>query len=222
DLLEQHPSTVDHDDLTGHVIALDEEADCAVHVFGRAEAHEHGAFALPAEVFRRGVVGREHGARGDGVHADVGTERPGEDAGEVDEAGLGHAVVRVVGPGLEGGEVGDVDDHAASVSAEERYGGPGQEERPLQVDAQDPVPGGFIDGEQRCGFEGGCAVHQDVESAEGIGDPADQGVDVGREGDVRPDGDGAATEGDDVGHGALGLLRGAEVVDDDVDRKSVV
>jgi hypothetical protein len=56
------------------------------------------------------VVWREHRAWDDGVDADVGCERTGQDPGEMEEGGLGDGVVREGWPRLKRGQVADIDD----------------------------------------------------------------------------------------------------------------
>src|SRR5690606_2885055 len=105
--LEQHPSTVDDDGLTGHVVALHQIEQGAGDVFGAAEPLQCGALPRRPELLLRRIVRRQHGTRRDAVGPDVRRERACEHAREVDETGLRYAVMRIARPGLQRGQVGE-------------------------------------------------------------------------------------------------------------------
>jgi hypothetical protein len=97
----------------------------------------------------------------------------GQGARQPRQAGLGGAVERVVLQRPLGVDVGDVHDGAAR-QGQVRGRRLGQEQRRLEVGADEVVPFALADRAERRGEEAGGIVHQRIEAAEVPGDLLDQ------------------------------------------------
>ena len=206
---------VDHELLARDVVGRDQIGDGADDVGRRAEAAERRAARLPLRHCVVAAIRQQHRPGRDRADADVGRERARERSRQLRERGLGGGVRREARPGLEHGDVGDEDDHAAlahrpagGLRAEEAAGqrraeGVGEERRiHLQrVRGHEPARG---------------RVHEHVEAAERARrrlDGLDRGTPVGQVGCDRV----AAGAGRGECRGRrLGVARGAVIGERDL------
>src|SRR5579871_96659 len=174
---------VEDQGLAGQEIGGEEVDDGVGDVFGATGAAEGGAADEIGLEFGR-VAGHGDGAGSDGVDAHFGGEFPGEAASHLNDAGFGDGVRDVAAPGLEGSDIGEVDDAAGTRLGEVRRGGLREKEWSAEVGVERVFPGFFGDGAE-FGFEEiGGAIDEDIEAAEVFGDGIDDERNGGEVGEV--------------------------------------
>ena len=139
---------------------------------------------------------RPHDARADAVHRDVfPRDLLGERSREPHHGELGRAVVRYVGVACAARDRRDVDDPPAPALRphpdDRRLV---HQERPPGVHIHDAVPLRRADFGDGVGDDGPGGVDHDIDPAEALERSREHGVDRGLVGDIRLDGDGAASD----------------------------
>src|SRR5687768_6469194 len=131
-------SAVDDERLAGHVFGIDQIEDRLYHIIGRPEPRE-GRGIYEALCVRLGpVVGQQHRAGRNGVHAKPRRETLRERACNVDDASLGGTVRDISRPRFEGREISNVDDDATLAHA--ISGRLRTKKRRAEVEREDLIP----------------------------------------------------------------------------------
>src|SRR3954462_2574629 len=138
--LPDEASTVDYQDLSGDEVSTFEEVEQSSDDIGWVAKTLERSGARQTFPFFFGIVfGNQHCTRRYRVDCDLRSETQGEDFGQHHHTGLADRMCGKSGPGLEPGQIRDVD-HLTSRSAEGRDGTLSAEEDRTQIQINDRVP----------------------------------------------------------------------------------